>query len=73
LLTEHIDPHLQWAKENNNLLIVAFDESDEKRAYLGLSNPGMDPRNCPGIEPEYCEDLQNQIVTFFAGAHINPW
>ncbi len=24
------------------------------------------------IDPEYCEDLENKIVTIFAGAHIKP-
>jgi acid phosphatase len=71
-LRENIDRYLQWAKENNSLLIVAFDENNDKRAYLGLTNPMVDPKNCPGIEREYCEDLQNRIVTIFAGAYIKP-
>ena len=71
-LKTNIDPYYQWAKDHNSLLILTFDENDDKRAYLGLTNPFVDPKNCVGAnrDEEYCVDLQNRIVTIFAGAHI---
>lgn len=71
---ENIGPYYEWAKNNNSLLILTFDENDDKRGYYGLTNPLVDPKTCntPGRDPEYCVDLQNRIVTIFAGAHIKP-
>jgi hypothetical protein len=73
-LKKNIDPYYQWAKDNNSLLIITFDENDVKKGYTGLTNPGVDPKFCAehGVDPEYCGDLQNLIVTIFAGAHIKP-
>lgn len=73
-LQENIAPYYEWAKNNNSLLILTFDENDDKRAYMGLTNPLVDPKTCegPGRDTEYCVDLQNRIVTIFAGAHIKP-
>ena len=71
-LQKNIDPYYQWAKDHNGLLILTFDENDDKRAYLGLTNPFVDPQACVGADRdhEYCVDLQNRVVTIFAGAHI---
>lgn len=73
-LQKNIDPYYQWAKDHNSLLILTFDENDDKRRYLGLTNPLVDPQTCSGEgrDHEYCVDLQNRIVTIFAGAHIKP-
>jgi phosphatidylinositol-3-phosphatase len=73
-LKENIESYYQWAKEHNSLLILTFDENDDKRAYKGLTNPGVNPEDCKkqGWDYEYCIDLQNKIVTIFAGAHIKP-
>jgi len=73
-LQKNIDSYYQWAKDHNSLLILTFDENDDKRAYLGLTNPSVDPQSCvgKGRDREYCVDLQNRIVTIFAGAHIKP-
>ncbi len=73
-LQKNIDSYYQWAKDHNSLLILTFDENDDKRAYMGLTNPLVDPRSCvgDGRDPEYCVDMQNHIVTIFAGAHIKP-
>ena len=64
----------QWAKENNSLLILTFDENDDKRGYQGLTNPMVTSEGnfCDSskIDPEYCVDLENKIVAIFAGAHI---
>jgi acid phosphatase len=65
-LKKNIDPYYQWAKKNNSLLIVTWDESDNKTNYLGLTNPFVLPKN------QFHRDLQNRIPTIFAGAHIKP-
>ncbi len=56
---------------------MTFDENDDKRAYLGLTNPAIDPDDqstCQVaiIDKEYCVDLQNRAMTIFAGAHVKP-
>jgi phosphatidylinositol-3-phosphatase len=73
-LRKNIDPYYQWAKNHNSLLILTFDENDDKRGYMGLTNPLVDPKSCVGNgrDQEYCVDMQNRIVTIFAGAHIKP-
>ena len=73
-LQKNIDSYYQWAKDHNSLLILTFDENDDKRGYRGLTNPLVDPQSCvgDGRDHEYCVDLQNRIVTIFAGAHIKP-
>ena len=73
-LQENIDSYYQWAKNNNSLLILTFDENDDVRSYQGLTNPSVNPDDCKkrGWDHEYCVDLQNRIVTIFAGAHIRP-
>jgi acid phosphatase len=65
-LKMNIDPYYQWAKKHNSLLIVTWDESDNKTNYLGLTNPFVLPKN------QFRRDLQNRIPTIFAGAHIKP-
>lgn len=73
-LQKNIDQYYQWAKNHNSLLILTFDENNDKRGYRGLTNPLVDPKSCVGTDRdhEYCVDLQNRIVTIFAGAHIKP-
>lgn len=65
-LQKNLDAYYRWAKEHNSLLIVTFDESDNKTNYLGLTNPFVQPQN------QFKRDLQNRIPTIFAGAHIKP-
>jgi acid phosphatase len=72
-LREHIESYYQWAKTHNSLLVVTFDENDDKRRYQGLTNPMVSPHaEFPPSDEynEYLRDLQNRIVTIFAGAHI---
>ena len=71
-LQDNLDDYYQWAKNNNSLLIITFDENDDLRGYLGLTNPMVDPDKCEekNIDREACVDIQNKIVTIFAGAHI---
>lgn len=73
-LKDNIDSYYQWAKDHNSLLILTFDENNDKRKYKGLTNPFVDPQKCVGDDRdhEYCVDMQNRIVTIFAGAHIKP-
>ncbi len=73
-LKKNIDSYYQWAKNHNSLLILTFDENNDKRGYQGLTNPLVDPQSCTakGRDHEYCVDLQNRIVTIFAGANIKP-
>jgi hypothetical protein len=63
-LRRHLDPYYQWAKTHNSLLIVTFDESNVKTDYIGLTNPSVKPTDF------LRKDLQNRIVTIFAGARI---
>jgi phosphatidylinositol-3-phosphatase len=59
-LKEHLDAYYQWAKQNNSLLIVTFDE-DDRALGGGPTDPASpNPR------------MQNHIATIFAGAHIRP-
>lgn len=73
-LMENLDAYYQWAKKNNSLLILTFDENNDKAGYQGLTNPGVNPASsyCQGnaASREFCTDLQNHTVTIFAGAHI---
>jgi hypothetical protein len=67
-----------YGEEHNSLLIVTFDENDDLRKYTGLTNPGIDPSDPKGacevalIDRELCVDLENRVLTIFAGAHIKP-
>jgi phosphatidylinositol-3-phosphatase len=75
-LRNKLDGYYQWAKTHNSLLIVTFDESDDNSNYAGLTNPSVKPpdklrRHVPLTPIEQLQlDLQNRIVTIFAGAHI---
>ncbi len=73
-LRKNIDSYYQWAKDHNSLLILTFDENDDTRGYMGLTNPLVDPQSCvgDGRDHAYCLNVQNRIVTIFAGAHIKP-
>jgi phosphatidylinositol-3-phosphatase len=67
-LKENIDAYYQWAKSHNSLLVVTFDENDNKAGYKGLTNPMIVAG--PGPDQEFRRDLQNRIPTIFAGAHV---
>ena len=47
-------------------VVIVVEENDDKRHYQGLTNPFVAPTD------EFRLDLQNRIVTIFAGAHIKP-
>jgi acid phosphatase len=64
-LKEHLNVYYQWAKTHNSLLILTFDENNDRKRYKGLTNPLIDKP-----QDEFQSDLQNRIVTIFAGAHI---
>jgi acid phosphatase len=72
-LRQNLDGYYQWAKTHNSLLIVTLDENDDQGGYYGLTNPLIGPN--PRYPPRYNQllrDIQNRIVTIFAGAHIKP-
>jgi hypothetical protein len=74
-LRQNLDGYYQWAKTHNSLLIVAFDEGDDKSGYAGLTNPLSAPTTpYPPIDKhdQYLRDVENRIVTIFAGAHVKP-
>ena len=56
-LRQNIDPYYRWAKQNNSLLIVTFDEDDNGPS--GLTNPS---------DPDPAR--RNRIATILAGARI---
>jgi hypothetical protein len=66
-LRDNLDRYYQWAKVNNSLLILTFDENDVHGTHItGLTDPftqGDDRRS---------KVKRNQIVTIFAGARIKP-
>src|SRR6185437_11197928 len=64
-LRQNLDGYYQWAKTHNSLLIVTFDESDDKSGYQGLTDPGASP-----TRDQASLDRQNHIATVFAGAHV---
>jgi phosphatidylinositol-3-phosphatase len=66
-LRQNIDAYYQWAKTHNSLLIVTFDENDDKSGYKGLTNPAVSPDH-----DQLRRDQQNRIATIFAGAHVKP-
>jgi acid phosphatase len=66
-LKDNLDSYYQWAKTHNSLLILTFDENNDIRHYDGLTNPFVNPK-----KSELLRDIQNRIVTIFAGAHIKP-
>jgi acid phosphatase len=72
-LRQNLDGYYQWAKTHNSLLIVTFDENDDQGGYYGLTNPliGQNPRYPPRYN-QLLRDIQNRVVTIFAGAHVKP-
>ena len=58
-LKENIDKYYQWAKKHNSLLIITFDEDDNKIHYSGLTDPASTQK-----------EIKNCIPTIIAGAHI---
>ena len=67
--------HIVIVVEENKDFGQIFDENDDKDQYHGLTNPQVSPG--PAYPPlgkynQHLLDLQNRIVTIFAGAHIRP-
>jgi phospholipase C len=58
-LKRNLDAYYEWAKQNNSLLILTFDESAEFTMAGGLTNPA---------NPDASK--RNRIPTILAGAHI---
>lgn len=66
-LKKHFDAYYQWAKQNNSLLIVTFDENDDERHIQGLTDPFV-----KNPQTKAHRDMQNRVATLFAGAHVKP-
>jgi len=64
-LKRNIDSYYQWAKTHNSLLILTFDENDDKGGYRGLTDPSISPDH-----DQSGHDRQNRIATIIAGAHV---
>ena len=43
-LRDKLNAYYQWSKTHNSLLIVTFDETDDKSEYAGLTNPSVEPK-----------------------------
>ena len=78
-LEENLDGYYQWAKDNNSLLIVTFDEDNDRRKYQGLTDPFAEipaGESCNAesrtTELEDACEMRNGVATIFAGAHIEP-
>jgi phosphatidylinositol-3-phosphatase len=66
-LAQNLDAYYQWAKTHNSLLIVTFDENDNKTRITGLTDPAVGPDR-----GQSRRDRQNRIATIFAGAFVKP-
>lgn len=61
-LQQNLAGYVEWAKVNNSLLILTFDEDDDSMStYIGLTDPASSD-----------DSMQNRIVTIFVGAHVKP-
>jgi phosphatidylinositol-3-phosphatase len=60
-LRDHLQDYYRWARDNNSLLIVTFDESNLGYKSRGPSDPRSDNRV-----------VKNRIATVFAGARVKP-
>jgi hypothetical protein len=58
-LRQNLDRYYRWAKTNNSLLILTFDENYNTTYYHGLT----DPASSDSV-------IRNRIVTVFGGAHV---
>ncbi len=58
-LKDNLDKYYRWAKTHNSLLIITFDENDNKIHYSGMTDPRSDEQS-----------IKNRIPTVIAGAHI---
>ena len=60
-LRDNLDNYYQWAKAHNSLLIITFDENDDKSGYRGLTDPA-----------NFNSDIKNRIPTIIAGDFVIP-
>jgi hypothetical protein len=60
-LREKLGAYHEWAKDHNSLLIVTFDENNDRDQMVGLT----DPRAADKV-------MRNRVATIFAGARIKP-
>jgi hypothetical protein len=60
-LRDHLGPYIRWAKDNNSLFILTFDENSDMEALQGLTDPASEDIS-----------VKNQIATLIIGDHIEP-
>ena len=60
-LKDNLDNYYTWAKKHNSLLIITFDENDDKSGYRGLTDPA-----------DFQSDIKNRIPTIIAGEYVVP-
>ncbi|MDA8365134.1 MAG: acid phosphatase [Gammaproteobacteria bacterium] len=58
-LKRNIGPYYQWARTHDSLLIVTWDENEDRSGFHGLTDPASSNRS-----------IRNRIPTVIAGAHI---
>ena len=66
-LRTHLDRYSRWALSHNSLLVVTFDENDDKSRYRGLTDPAATPDH-----DRAGRDRQNRVATILAGEHVRP-
>ena len=71
-LKNKLGDYYAWAKMNNSLLIVTWDENDDRSAEVGLTDPGVKVDGENKKERRSQKDRQNRVCTIFAGARIKP-
>jgi acid phosphatase len=66
-LQQNLDGYYRWARSHNSLLIVTFDENQDKTEITGLTDPAVNPDHDRSLY-----DRENRIATIFAGAFVRP-
>jgi acid phosphatase len=83
-LRYNLDRYYQWARTHNSLLIITFDENDDKMPFGRPTDPQPDPKRNECYQDlesriarifsreqtRVLRDCQNQIATIFAGEHV---
>jgi hypothetical protein len=60
-LRDNLEAYIEWAKVNNSLFILTFDENSDIEAIQGLTDPASDDIS-----------VKNQVATLMVGAHVTP-
>jgi acid phosphatase len=60
-LHQNLKDYVEWARQNNSLLILTFDEDADTSGITGLTDPASSD-----------DSMQNRIATIFVGDHVKP-